>query len=117
PLRSGHRLSGVANRDPRDLTSGSLQTPSRSLTARDGLTQVCSVQRRIVRPDILRMRVRLRELFDCHLQATNDHRGYTKALRLLGHIVEHVLECGSISHMLIRTISHMLLRTISHMLL
>jgi hypothetical protein len=56
------------------------------------------------------MRVRLRELFDCHLQATNDHRGHTKALRLLGHIVEHVLECGSISHMLIRTISHMLLK-------
>jgi len=54
----------------------------------------------------------LRELFDRHLETTNDDRGHPKALRLLGHIVEHVLECsdvGSITHMLLRTISHMLL--------
>jgi hypothetical protein len=58
------------------------------------------------------MWISLREFFDGHLETANDHRGHTKALRLLGHVVEQVLECsdvGSISHKLIRTISHKLL--------
>src|SRR5262249_32420253 len=90
---------------PRKLTSALLQSHRDRLQS----AMVCSVQRGILRPDFLGMPIRLREFVDCHLETANDHRGHTKALRLLGHIVEHVLECsdvGSISHMLLRTISH-----------
>jgi len=85
--------------------------------ARDGpaLARVASMQGRVVRPNFRGIRIRLRELVDCHLEAANDHRGHAKALRFLGRIVEHVLErsdVGSISHVFLRTISHKLLKKI-----
>jgi hypothetical protein len=85
--------------------------------ARDvpALARVASMQGRVLRPSFRGIRIRLRELVDCHLKAAKDHRGHTNALRFLGRIVEHVLECsdvGSISHMFLRTISHKLLKKI-----
>jgi hypothetical protein len=85
--------------------------------ARDvpALARVASMQGRVLRPGLRGIRIRLRELVDCHLEAANDYRGHTKAPCFLGRIVEHVLECsdvGSISHMFLRTISHKLLKKI-----
>src|SRR5439155_25523850 len=65
--------SAVAKSEPRELTSV-VTIPSRSPTARGGLTSARSVQRGIVRPDFLGMPVRLCELVDCHLKTANDQR-------------------------------------------